>query len=427
MEEKKGSAALPSAKDHSSPKDHEGERDRGTAVSSDAPSPGKVILLPSAEKVKDARLSALSWALERWRSASLLAVCLVPTLITAVYVLFLATERYAVEAQFAVRSQESTLIDASGILGAIGGTPDPASTDAFMVTDFLQSVDFITQMQERLDLQAIYGADTIDRLSRLDTNDNVEDTADYWRSVSEVYFDNTKGTIVLEVTAFKPEEAMFVAGQTLSLASELVNRISEESRIEALRSAREDLARAELRLRGTRLALLEFREQEQIADPVLRAGAAQELIATLEGELARVDAEIASSSAFLSETAPTMIVLQSRKASLEGQIAQARAQIGGSSSAQGANVAQVLSDFEEVQIEQEFAQEAYTLALASLEAARAEANRNQRYLAIFVQPTLPQEAKYPQAHLVIPTVFAYSFILWLIGVLIFYGIREHTN
>jgi capsular polysaccharide transport system permease protein len=64
--------------------------------------------------------------------------------------------------------------------------------------------------------------------------------------------------------------------------------------------------------------------------------------------------------------------------------------------------------------------------LSSLERARLEADRQQRYVTAFVRPTLPQEALYPKRILASVTVFAISLVLWALGVLIVYAIRDHA-
>lgn len=86
-----------------------------------------------------------------------------------------------------------------------------------------------------------------------------------------------------------------------------------------------------------------------------------------------------------------------------------------------------LTQYEELQVEKEFAQKAYTSALASLESARVEAGRRQRFLAVYEKPALPEYPLYPRKILypVLLTVFA--AVLWGIGVLIVYSIRDHMS
>ena len=59
--------------------------------------------------------------------------------------------------------------------------------------------------------------------------------------------------------------------------------------------------------------------------------------------------------------------------------------------------------------------------------ARIDASQQQRYLATFVRPSLPQEALYPKRLLNTFIVFAGSLLLWALGVLVAYSIRDHAN
>jgi len=90
-------------------------------------------------------------------------------------------------------------------------------------------------------------------------------------------------------------------------------------------------------------------------------------------------------------------------------------------------MASVIGTYQELMLSQEFAEKSYTAAMASLEHARAEANRTQSYLAIFGQPSVAQEATYPRRWLNIWMVFILASILWAIGVLGVLTIRDHVR
>ncbi len=78
-------------------------------------------------------------------------------------------------------------------------------------------------------------------------------------------------------------------------------------------------------------------------------------------------------------------------------------------------------------LNQEFAEKAYTAAMASLEHARSEASRTQSYLAIFGQPSVAEEASYPRRWLNIWVVFIVACILWAIGMLGALTIKDHVR
>jgi len=77
-------------------------------------------------------------------------------------------------------------------------------------------------------------------------------------------------------------------------------------------------------------------------------------------------------------------------------------------------------------VDREFAEKAYVLALSSLERARVGADRQQRYLAAFLRPTLPEEALYPRRIVPSTTVYGIALVPWALGVLIVYAIPDHA-
>ena len=79
---------------------------------------------------------------------------------------------------------------------------------------------------------------------------------------------------------------------------------------------------------------------------------------------------------------------------VDGRIEAERASLGVSGTA-GA-LPEVVGRYEELLVDLEFANTAYTQTLAGLAAARAEARRQSRYLAPHIQPTLAESALYPR-------------------------------
>ena len=108
---------------------------------------------------------------------------------------------------------------------------------------------------------------------------------------------------------------------------------------------------------------------------------------------------------------------------LRGQTPRAASVSGGQPDA----LANVVGHYQELSINQEFAETAYTAALASLDRARSEAVRTQNYLAIYGEPNVAEEAAYPRRWLNIWIVFVLASILWAIGALGVLTIRDHVR
>jgi capsular polysaccharide transport system permease protein len=388
-----------------------------------------VVKMPAAPRAPraDAAEAPARRVLRRlpWTAISIVLLVLCPTLLAGVYFGLFASDRYATELRLAVRGQNVQAIDTLGIMTTLGG-PSQIGSDSYIVVDYLLSREVVDQLQEKVDLRKLYSAPEIDYLSRLDPEAPVEDLVDYWESMTKADYDATRGITTVEISAYRPEDAELIAGEVLRIADDMVNRLSEKARADALRYAQEEVKRAEVRVKEARLALKEFRERNQIADPVRSAGSTQEKIAVLETELGRIEAEIASLRDLVAEGSPRMQVLQAQRKAIEAQIQQARNEISGEGAGkQDSAVASILSVYEGIEVERQFAETAYTTALASLERARAEADRTQRYLAVFVAPKAAEEASYPKRIRNTILVALASFLAWAIGLMFVYGVREH--
>ena len=88
---------------------------------------------------------------------------------------------------------------------------------------------------------------------------------------------------------------------------------------------------------------------------------------------------------------------------------------------------QQLALYEELEVERSLAQQAYASALVSLEQARRDADRQQRYLAIHLHPQVPESAIYPRSILNMLILCFTCFTAWGIGTLITYSVRDHLT
>jgi capsular polysaccharide transport system permease protein len=125
----------------------------------------------------------------------------------------------------------------------------------------------------------------------------------------------------------------------------------------------------------------------------------------------------------LPEDAPGLSLVRDRLDVLRQQLATERAK--SVSTGDDRSAADILNEFAKLKLEAEFASKAYLSALASLESARADAQKQSLFLEAFVSPQLPQTAEYPKRATSILLVFIASFLVWAIGGLFVAVAREH--
>jgi capsular polysaccharide transport system permease protein len=345
------------------------------------------------------------------------------------YYIHYATDRYAAHAGFSIRGIDTN----AGIdgIGAITGLVSSGSTtsDSYIVLSYLVSRELLEAVDAKLDLRSAYASPEVDALSRLTPNANAEDFLRYWKRRISTQFDPSSGIIEFEVQSIIPEHARDIANTVLILTQKLVNDLSAKARDDTLKFAREEVEMQEHRLRDALRAIRDFRATEQSVDPAASAALEIKLIASLESRLLDVNARISALRQTLDADAPSVNALRRNADALEAQIIKRREAIG-KNALDGGSVSAVteqLARYEELEVERRIAQQAYTSALGSLEQARHDADRQQRYLAIHLRPQIAQSAKYPRS---LRNILVLSFALlavWGVGTLITYSVRDHLT
>lgn len=371
----------------------------------------------------------MRWLKAHWVSLSA-AVCIgLPIIATSVYLGFIASDRYAVDISLAVRGQDVAAVDALGMLG-LGGQGGSLSSDSYIMIDFIRSRAMVEALSGSIDLRQDFGRDGIDPLSRLSKDSSIEEMTEYWQKMVTASYESSTGIIRVEVTAFDPKETLDLAKAVVTASESLVNRLASESRADAVRAAEAEVAQTEQQQRMLRSAMRKFREEEQLSDPVRRAAFHQEMIETMKGKLATIDTQLTAAKRFLDDKAPSVVVLRNERQAIEEQMQALEKEVGTSASdaspdGSGRSVASMLSTFEELTAEREFAEKSYMSALASLEHARQEADRKTRYLATYLIPSLPEEALYPERIKGIILTALGAALLWALGILVIFGIKDH--
>lgn len=390
------------------------------------------IAAPGVAAPAPARPSSAPRGDKSYLKISALLSILLPTLLATLYFGFIAAPQYVAEARFAVRGPDdgSSPTDALGALAGFGGAATGVISDSYIVAQYIESTQLVGNLQRSVDLRNAYTSDKADFIAKYrpyDFEDTIEHLTTFWNSVAWVYYDPISGIITFTVRAFTPDDALKIAKEAVRESEKVVNKLSERAREDAISLAKQEQARAELRLKVARKSIQDYRDRKGQTDPITTATAKSTLVATLEAELAKQEADIAGRLAFLSKDSPSVRVLRQTADAIRSQIEQERAKIG---ALENKNPTQLMStdlaEFEGLQTERDFAQKAYEQASVAVEQARVRAEQQSRYLATFVEPHLPEDSLYPARVQMILLVALCSALAWALGTLVFYGIRDHT-
>ena len=347
-----------------------------------------------------------------------------PTLLTGFYYGLAASDVFVSETRYAIRTGEQA--PATGLLASMLG---PAATtragdDASVVRDYILARDMLDELDRRLDLRGHYTTASVDILSRLWPDATEEEFLEYYRDKVEVEVETGTDITVLRVRAFEAEMARRVAGEIIELSERLVNRMSERITDDTLRFARRELTQAETLIRDANQAITRFRNESRSIDPGEETAAVLSIVTALESQLAGVKAELLETESIMHSDSVQVKTLQNRVAALTQQVESERGRLA---SEGGSDLTRLIDGYAPLLLEQELAQHRYSSALASLEVARADAQRKQRYLIPFVKPALPDEAIEPERIMNTLIVFFAASLIYGIGVLMLASIYDHMG
>lgn len=356
-------------------------------------------------------------SLKKW-----LFFVVLPTLLLICYFGFWASDMYISEAEFSIRSPEGNgSVEWLAIFGqSAGGT----TADAYVVQNYIQSNAMLALLDQEWDVKTHYQNPEADFFSRLKKNPTQEEFTRYFLKQVKVHYDQVAGIFSLQIRAFTPQVAQQLCRSILEKSEGLVNRLRDRAIEDSLALSRDEVARAEQRLVLSRNQLRQFREANNLLDPASEAGAVQGLVAELEGNAAKVRAELAEARSYMQEDSARVVSLKARIQALDDQVRAEKIRLTGKDQAA---VSALAAEYEQLTVEHEFAQKQLISAMSSLEAARIRAEGQSRYLVPFVDPTLPEEALWPRRIYAMGIGFSGILLIFGLGSLIVAAIREHAG
>ena len=235
--------------------------------------------------------------------------------------------------------------------------------------------------------------------------------------------DSTTSVSVLKVSAFAAEDARRINETLLKMSELLVNRLNDRARQDTVSYAAAEVRDAERRAKEAALAVAAFRTQKGVIDPERQSALHLQAILKMQEELIISRAQLAQLTTYTPEN-PQIPSLRTRIQVLQKEIDAETARVAGGG---GGSLANKASEYERLALERAFADKQLAAAMAALESARNEAQRQQLYLERVAQPNLPDVAIEPRRFRSIVVVLLVGLLAWGILGLLAASVREHLD
>lgn len=351
---------------------------------------------------------------------------LVPIFFASLYFGLYASNQYVTEFRFAVQDTSAgASVSTNGLLALAGAATGAGTGNTnYLVADFLTSREAIDELQKRIKVIDLYAKPKIDWWDRFNPSAPIEKFLPYWQDMVKAAYDPVTGIATATVRAFSPQDAFLIANTMVTLSEELVNRIGNRAATDAVRFAQQEVDRAEQRLKDDRAKMREYRNRVGVIDPTTSVAASNSgLIQAQRANLAQLETQLDTLvRQNLQAGAPAIVALKNQIKSTKEQLAKTEADVG--KGINGSALSTVVGEYEQLNLELQFAQAMVTSTMQALDTARANAAAQHLYITPYVRPSLPQSSTYPQPVWAIAKVGFFAFVFWLIGLLIVRSIRE---
>lgn len=362
--------------------------------------------------------------------ASFLFMVVAPLAGTLLYLFVIADDQYISSAGFTVRGQEGTsATDLLGGLAQFAGAGGSTGSDSAILYEYIQSQELVEKIDQELDLRGHFSDHwPRDWAFALWPNATVEDLNWFWGRIVTIAYDSGSGLTEIQVTAYDRDMAQAITKAIVRHSQDRVNALNDRAREDAMRYAHADLDEALERLKVAREELIQFRTRTRIVDPEADFQGRMGVVNNLQQQLAEALVEYDLLRGLVSKDDPRLANSQRVIKVIRERIDQERTNFASDASVEGGGAGEaypsLISEFERLTVDREFAEESYRVALTSLELARDEASRQSRYLATYISPTLAEESEYPKRGMFALLAGLLLLMSWSILVLIYYSVRD---
>jgi capsular polysaccharide transport system permease protein len=308
----------------------------------------------------------------------------------------------------------------------LAGLNPPSREDTLYVQHYIHSLALLLKLDSELKIREHFASPRMDLLERISGDASQEKLLRQYRSRVEVGYDDVASLLTVRVQGFDPAFAQRLNQRILEESERFVNGYSQRIAREKLTFVEGELKTAAQRVEDAKNQLLAFQTRHRLLDPIFQAQASGALSAGLLASQARLESELNALLSYMNDDAPQVRALRARIAAA-GKQAAAERERGTRPSQQGEQLNSLAIEFQGLQMQAEFAVDAYKIALATVENTRIDATRKLKSLVVLEPPSKPETPEYPRRGYILTTVFVVSLLVYAIARLVLATIREHQD
>lgn len=353
-------------------------------------------------------------------------IVIIPTLISIVYFGLIASKVYISESTLVIRTPEKSTPSMLGqILQGVGFST--SQNDAYTVKDYITSRDAMDALIKKMDLKQQFEKKSIDPFNRFGGiiywKNNLEEFYKYYQHMVITSLDPMSTILTLKTRAYNAKDAQEMNALLLAQSEDLVNKLNDRGQRDMIDFAQENLDKAEIKAKEAALAVGKYRNAFGVINPEKQSAIPLQQIAKLQDQLIATQVQIMQIET-ISKGNPQLPSLRQRAVLLKDEITKETAHVAGSGDK---SLASKAVEFQRLSLDSEFADRELVSAMASLQQARTQAQRQHIYIERISEPNLPDAATEPKRFQDILATLLLTLIIWGIVSILNAGVREHYD
>jgi len=345
-------------------------------------------------------------------------------LICAVYIVFIASDRYVSTSQVYVKSSTVSATQMIPDLSMIATGISQASPDLLLLQEYIRSRDMFMKLDSLMQIRDHYASDEWDFVSRLKPWASDEDALAFYQSHVDIIVDSETRMMVLRAQGFSPEYALALTEVLLREGEHFINQVGQDIALQEISFVEQEVLRAKVRLDAAKAKLLAFMSDNETLSPAAEGEAFQSTISSLRAQLIELETQEKELSSFLNDGASELVSVQAR---IDAVNAQLQAETNRMSENGENSLGQLNAAYQELELSVGFATNIYRVSITALEQTRVQAYQKLKHLVVVQAPALPDEAAYPRKLYDLVTLLVVFSLLYGISAMITATIKENRN
>ncbi|MCP0914816.1 hypothetical protein NKV53_10815 [Legionella sp. 27cVA30] len=351
------------------------------------------------------------------------SIVLIPWFAAACYIILLQAPLYESTAKILIEKDEKDPMNIS--MGFLGGGHAPPS-EIYLAREHVLSREVLDKVEKDIGIKTHFQSKQADFLSRLSKHATQNAFLKYYRHKVNAVVDQDTNEIMLTASAFSPQIAKQLLTAIILQTKDFVNRVSNTLAKKQYSFAKMKLHLAKEKLFQARKDVIEWQNQNGLFDPKETAQVVSSVMAKLKGTLVEKQTEYITYSSFMQPNSNKVLTLQEEIKALKAQIERQTNILLGQKEKNG-KLNKIMSDFEWIQLQLQFAQAEYQASQQAYDAAAVNLAKNQNLVIEIEPPSLPDEPVSPRILFDLSNILFLLLIVFVLTKMAIIIVKEHID